>query len=454
LRIGYTKIGRAWNLDPANWSSAGGDMDMWRLLQRLAVLYPDVEWVLVGRNSGEEPQSVGLPANVTNPWLQWTPQYKQDRSAWGKRGGQTQMASDNKFNLISWYDQYTLDTFRGLDGILSWAGQHGTSNSPLPPIGGTWDAVTSPQDSAVIYGSYVVRGINAFRQADPLAREEVWLCPDPRNYVKARDLKWPMRHPVLAQYREVRQTKFERYGDPRTPQECGFANIKCEGTAWVTKVPYEYSALELTMLPTPDEIPPNTVPGDIPFGLIVNENRPYVAHSRLRCMKEWVLPYWPEAPIFGKWSAEAEKELGRKIEMIPVLQMYDVLRRFRCTFTMPASGTRWATGKAWEAFATGVLCFFHPLYDDQGHIIPTLKQAEAMGDHPLAHLARWLRPQTPGDLYARVTQLAQDDDTWRWLANIQRQHFVTRFNERRIERMIAQRLGLPFHETVPCASVS
>jgi hypothetical protein len=444
MRIGYCKIGRSWNLNPEKWSASGGDMDVWRLLMRLATMHPEHEFVLIGRNSGEEPTSVGMPANITNPWVEWLKQMKADKEAIRTPDPRYEGITTLKNSgLITWYDENVLPTFRDLDHVIVWAGQHGTSNSPLPPIGGTWAELTKPQDSSVIYGSYIVRGINAFRQADPRVHEEIWLCPDPRNYLKMRDLKWPLNRPVLAQYEQKRALKHERYGDQTTPEQAGFT-AKVEGSAWIADSRYIYSALELTMLPEPHELPCNVAPGTHPIGLIVNENRAYVADNRLKALQEWILPFWSDCPIYGKWLPESEKAIGRAIPEVPVMQMYDVARQFRSTFTMPASGSGWATGKPWESFALGVVCFFHPRYDTQGHIVPTLKQVEQgkVQDPDLAALAQWLRVQSPAELQSRVNAIATDDGTWAWLAGVQRRHYESRFAERRIETLINERMGL------------
>ena len=49
MRIGYSKIGRSWCLDPAKASTVGGDLDQIRLLKRLAHKHPEHEFFLIGR---------------------------------------------------------------------------------------------------------------------------------------------------------------------------------------------------------------------------------------------------------------------------------------------------------------------------------------------------------------------------------------------------------------------
>jgi hypothetical protein len=406
---------------------------------------PEDEFILVGRNSGQKPQDVWLPPNVSNPWTELQPMYREASRTWYAVDERRKTGKQVDYTIhMNWMRDNVLPMFEELDALIVWAGQHGTSNSPIPQTGGgTWkpEDLTHPQESALFYGGYLIWGINVFRKKDPLTREEMWLCPDPRNYLKARDLKWPVRNPILSQYAETRRAKFERYGDTRTPQECGF-DARAEDSVWIAQTNYVYSGLELTALPLPENILVNTNPGEHQFGMIINENRPYVSRSRLQVMKQWVVPFWPEVPIRGKWSEKSEVELGRKIAPVPITQMYDVARSYRSTLTTPASGSYWATAKPWEAFAVGSVCFFHPYYDTQGHIIPTLEQVEdrRVHDADLAQLARFLRVRTPEELYKRVLEVEARDDIWTWVTYHQRRHFEQRFAQRQTETIITERL--------------
>ena len=133
-RIGYAKLGRSFPLDPLKTGTVGGDIDVCRLLQRLAEEHPDVEFVIVGRNSRHNPQELGYPENVTNPWEEW----------WGKvyfpsipdfMADQTLVK-----RTIASFREVSGDLHRELDGMICWAGQHGSANSIIPismkaPIG-------------------------------------------------------------------------------------------------------------------------------------------------------------------------------------------------------------------------------------------------------------------------------------------------------------------------------
>jgi hypothetical protein len=430
-------------LDPSAWGVVGGDDEPPLLLKTLALAHPEVEWVIIGRNSGEKPMDVGLPSNVTNPWVDILPNLKADLRQ-----------AKSTLEKIAIYDQYTLDLFRNVDELVIWTGQHGTSNSPIPKVGAGWDDVTQPQEAFVNYASYAVRGINAFRQIDPLSREEIWLCPDPRNYLKCRDLKWPPLHPVLGQFDFTRTDKHERYTDTRSPEECGFSDAvtKVDGNVWTAHHEYIYSQLEICGI-LPEHVNAE-FSGDFygrrQFGLFINEARSYVKHNRLDALTQFVLPLQPDF-IHGKWTPASQETIttlgGPVIQPAPAEAYYDLLRSVKCTFTTPSSGSGWATTKPWQSFATGTICFFHPEYDTQGHIIPTKDQVEAWEssvgiDDERIHLAKWLRVDSPDELRKKVDAVSSSPDTWAWLATTQRRLYDKACNERRIIKLIEERLRL------------
>ena len=79
MKIAYGKIGRSYNLSFTKQSTLGGDIDVTRLLRRLAWKYPQHEFILLGRNSGERPMDLGYPSNVTNPWTVWREQLRETK---------------------------------------------------------------------------------------------------------------------------------------------------------------------------------------------------------------------------------------------------------------------------------------------------------------------------------------------------------------------------------------
>lgn len=434
-RIGYAKLGRTIDLDPDDWGQNGGDNEPPLLLNKLALAHPDVEFVLIGKNSGEVPQDLALPANVTNPWTEWKPQVAERMK--GGKASDRQHAQDV-------LDEVTRETFLGLDGIIVWAGQHGTSNSRIPTVDDR-SVLTEPQISFIHYASFLIRGINAWRSEDPLNREEVWLVPDARNYIKARDLQWPTQKPLLSQFDFTRPDKLERYQADGSPSDFGFsAAYQVAEGVWQAPYRYKYARLEIVGIPSTTEFRDDDFAERKTFGIVINEARNYVKHDRLTCMKEYVLPLEPDF-VYGRWTPNSLKELGREIEPLHYSKVLDTIRTAKMTLTTPSSGSGWATTKAWESFAVGVVCFFHPEYDTQGHIIPTLEQVEsgAFDDKPeLKALATWLRVRNPDDLAKRVTHLGENEGTWKWIVNTQRKLYDEAQSARSCVREIEERLGV------------
>lgn len=428
----------------------GGDVEMAAVVGTLARRNPDVDFYLLGRNSGEDPLSAGLPSNVYNPWTEWAAEVRKEK----KRRGLTtsNLSVSDHLALQDMYDQITLPAFREMDHIIMWAGQHGTTNSPLPTIKDP-DKLTKPHDWSAHYVSFIVRGINAWRDADPWTREEVWLNADPRNYLKLRDLKWPLRHPVLAQYTYSNNIKHARYGDGRDFEwwsghdHAALTDPSHVDLVWESTAQNVYSRLEVNgMLP-------GTPFGDLisyrddwedrgAFGLFINEARRYVSTdtARRNILRDWVLPLRP-AWIHGTWSADSLAEIGYsgpQITPAPWEDYYPRLHSVRSTFTTPSSGSGWATAKPWEAFAAGTVCFFHPLYDTQDNVL---------ADAPDG-LGAWLRVKSPEELAQRVRHLdsVSGRGDWEWLVRAQRRHFDAALSELRYARIIEHRLGL--RETV------
>jgi hypothetical protein len=227
--------------------------------------------------------------------------------------------------------------------------------------------------------------------------------------------------------------QFDTWAEPNRPSLNQHPGER-EQSVWVIRTDYVYAALELTALDEPGSIVCADRPGEHAVGIVSNENRKYVGKkARLGLVQEWIFDRWPEAPMYGKWSKDSEDALERKVRSIPVEQMYEVLRTFRCTITLPASGSGWATAKPWEAFAAGTVMFFHPWYDTQGHIMPIAGRphwtdhADLIPREDLQKLSDFLRVSTPAEFFERVEAIEGFDDLWRKITQLQRNYFECAF---------------------------
>jgi len=421
--IAYGKLGRSVNYDPSLPSTIGGDIDVARTLHRLASARPDDTFLVIGKNGNGDLADLGYPPNVRNIWA--------EEAMREVKIGQYE-------ELTPYVLEHVGEEIDNLGAFIIWAGQHGTSNTAggLPTVKDP-NVQTNPQHSNIVYCGYLLYAINRWRDHDPLGREEIWLCPDPRNYIKCRDNRWPLHGSIIAQYDQKRNTRHERFGDERTPAALGFGDIaevdEASPGMWLAKAHYTYDALELTALAHPNKIPFDLNGPRHELGLIVNENRAYVARDRLSLLQDWVLQAWPDVPIWGKWSDNAQEKIGRTIEPVPYRKMLGTTRTLRTTISFPASGSFWATAKPWEAFASGTICFFHPDYDRQGWIL---------SDAP-DELREFLRVNTANVFRDRVYEVGRDVALYRRLANLQRAHFERRWKETKggtksiLDRLIA-----------------
>ena len=445
--IGYGKLGRSMPLTLDKCGNLGGDVEMVAVVKELALRHPDDTFILIGRNSGERPSDIGLPPNIINPWVErsqltgapWKTLLDQDIAYHGGIKGQV-LTPPLQLELAEIFDGITFPTFERLDAMVMWVGQHGTSNTPIPKVGQP-DVLTKPQDWCAWYSGFMLRGINHWRNADPWNREEICLNADARNRHKMRDMKWPLRHPILAQFKSVKALKHHRYGDslelnklPAHPWMAYATQI--EEQTWQSNVYDTYARLEINGLrpgtPFGDLISFDdnwNRPGD--FGLFINEARSIGLRPELQrktIMREWIEPLNPHF-VHGTWTSEPYKT---NIRPAPWSEYYPRLHSVRATLTTPSSGSGWATAKPWEAFAAGTVCFFHPAYDTQDNIL---------SDAP-EYLRDWLRVTSVDELRTRIEHLGSPVGRNDWLSLVyaQRAHFERALQELTYMKMIEERI--------------
>lgn len=476
MRIGYCKLGRTIQLDPARYGPQG-DAEAPQLLERLARRNPDVEWWLIGKNTGED--AVTLPDNVTNVWPSGIPRASWLHSQGGYRcsfcktdrdGLQLEFTCCDKAVTVRSYERYIIDLARDgyLDGLVIHAGQHGTTHVPIPEAGGSWHHTkrTNPQAWSRNYGAYIIETLNALGDRTNGKAPVAWIVTDPRNYLKARDIKWPMGYDrILSQHTFSRTGKHERFGDSRTPEELGFdAKSSRHNELWVANHSYENAGLELMIIPDDWE-----TWGQRDFDerhtVGVASTSSYVPQREWRrswLINEWVLKNFPEAEIYGRWDERslADVTTGTEIKRNAVAEFPDLLGSWRTTISLPAiarsqDGILWSVAKPMQCFAARVACFLLGSVDAQGAVIPSRKRTKVAqqvddglwsiyddwSDEEL-HLARWLRVNTPEEFTKRALAVSTSPETWRWLVTAQRNVLQRHWNRQRVETTIEERLGI------------
>lgn len=442
MRVGYTKIGRAQAYNPRNWGPLGADNEAPMLLNRLARRNPDVQFVLLGHNDASRPEEVGLPANVHNPLVDLREEIRKIEKRWLNVKGTPPV--ENSLGYIRDMRAVWAPWFGAMDHLVYWMGQNDTINQPIPKIDGT-EGLGASRAIYIRHCSYLLDGLNLWRDVNPHEREPIWLCTDVWNQLKARDLRWPHREEVICQYDFEKPYKHWRYEDSRSPEELGWDDVAWwdEKTAgcWKSNQQYGYHALELGCS-VPQVECSMVWEGRGRFGVIINQSR--AISGRDEVLRDWVLPLNPDW-VKGSWDEERLQKLGAgTVTPYPWSGVPALLQTVRCGLAVPIRRDySWATPKAWEMFAAGTVCFFHPRYDTQGHILPTLSQRQDLSSqNVLRKLSEWLRVETPEQLRKRVDHLNQDRDAWAWLVSAQRQYYEIVRDQETCLNEIDRRLGL------------
>ena len=157
---------------------------------RLAIRRPDVEWVVVGKNS--EFETYGFPPNVTNLWpdsgispIMFTYEDEDHRCAACKEPtpyDQVLRCCATGRHAQAYHD-WVAETISFLDGMVVNVGQHGNTHSSMPPSNKTWASGvrTNTYVWARNYGRYMLEGLNKAGDKTDGEFPVAYVCPDPRN---------------------------------------------------------------------------------------------------------------------------------------------------------------------------------------------------------------------------------------------------------------------------------
>lgn len=458
MRIAYGKFGRSLTLNRDKYGFQG-DAEAPQLLERLARRNPDVEWVIVGRTTDG---SINLP-NVTNSWEKHREPFRRLMAPF-----HSPLLLEEKRAIARFIEDEILPTWAGIDGAVIHAGQHGTSNESIPQSHNTWEEYdrgvghTNPQDWSVSYGGMITRGLRELGDRSDGRIPVIWIVTDPRNFLKARDIKWPTGcDDILAQYTYTKSARHERFRDPRPPTDLGF-DCKTDrgGEIWVAQHRYHHCDLELMILPDdwedwgePDWSERQGV------GIATTSFTRMLKAGELRrsqIVKEWVLDWQPHAEVYGKWDTGSLADVPEgTVRLNEPHEFQRLLARWKVTLALPALGSTWTTAKPYQCFAANVATFLVGPLDDQGWILPTRRKSagthlvgkglwsirDDWTDQELA-LANWLRVETKAEFRIRADVVLRDELTWAAIVKAQRDLLRRRWHEALLENTIEERLGL------------
>lgn len=482
MRIGYACVGRTMKFDGSRWGFAG-DAEKPQLLHRLADRNPDVKWVVVGHNDAGE----FLEPNVENAWLNAreraaaTPPRPPDQPGYYRTPFAPYWTAKPAWwcSEVSGLEDDLVELISDLDGIVLHVGQHAPTQLRIPQTGNTWQRTWSDPnldankvyDSMQTYCRYLIRGLNALGDRTLGRAPVVWLVPDPRNFIKARDVKWPSgTDDVLAQYTFERRQRHERFMDPRTPYEFlpgvrrHDVRLEREGELWNARHRYRHCDLELMILPDHwPEVRWRPYAERVSVGVATTSTKASVlgeGRRRSQLVNEYLLAAFPDAEVYGKWDKESLADVpdGTVRDTTPD-EFYELLNRFRVTLSLPIVESGWSVAKQYQAWAARSVCFMVEQVDDQGWTLPSRRPVA--GTHRVGEtknvafysarddwtdedllLAYWLRVETSQEFWQRARIASTDQTWWTWLTGQQLDLLSRRWNARLLERTIEERLGI------------
>jgi hypothetical protein len=482
VRVGYAVLGRTMKFQSVRWGFQG-DAEKPNLLGRLARRNPDVEWVVVGHNDADE-RPLDLP-NVVNPWFG-----ARERAAAlpPRTDGYYRTPFDPYWTAkpawwcseVTGFEDWLVELISDLDGVVLHVGQHAPTQLRIPQATRTWhETFTNPNldgnrvyDSMQAYCRYLVRGLNALGDKTLGRAPVVWLVPDPRNYLKARDVKWPTgTDDMLAQAAFKRSQRHERYGDHRAPEALGFRGVQLERPnevgeheLWSAQHAYRHADLELMILPDDwERLGTPSFADRTQAGVATTSTKASVlgeGRRRSRLVSDYLLAAFPAAEVYGKWDDASLADVpDGTVRATTPDEFYGLLERFRITLSLPIVESGWSVAKAYQCWAANSVCFYVEQVDEQGWTLPSRRQApgtrevgrrsgtpfystrDDWTDDDLT-LAAWLRVETPDEFARRARAVTTDAGTWRWLVNAQRTLLRRRWDDKLLERTIEERLGI------------
>lgn len=482
MRIGYACLGRTMKFEQGRWGFQG-DAEKPNLLYRLAKRNPDIDWVVVGHNDGSH--ELDKIPNIYNLWhgaresaavtpprsdgFYRTPfaPYWTGKPAWW-------------CSEVSGFEDDLVQLISRLDGMVIHVGQHAPTQLRIPQAARTWNETFTNStldgnrvyDSMQAYCRYIVRGINAMGDLSLGKTPVVWLVPDPRNYLKARDVKWPTgTDDMLAQSMYKRSQRHERYQDYRDPNALGFRSVALERQnevgeyeLWNAQHKYRHADLELMILPDNWETWGQSGFDDrSPAGVATTSTKASVlgeGRRRSQLISEYLLSTFPNAEVYGKWDDASLRDVPPNTlrETAPD-EFPDLLNRWRVTVSLPIVESDWSVAKGYQCWAARVACFYIQQVDAQGWTLPSRRKAPgtkevgAIGEMKFYSvrddwtkdditLASWLRVETAQEFKTRADLVSTDGAVWAWIVRQQRDLLKRRWDAHYLESEIERKLGV------------
>lgn len=373
MNIAFGKIGKAMKLRGSSYSPVGGDNEATAVLQALANNNPNKTFYIVGRSdfcdlSEHEIYDLFPYDNVIDIWQLFRGKVMMDSE------GRRHQSEEFYNHIINYFRDNNIKIDYGvlLVGQLQYIAMEGLSR-----------LLKEPYDHGLLLEMTKV-------YATPIAR---WLNYDkPRWMQIIHDPRY-----MFSQWRD--QLNFPEHSLSQYNDTIVFKHIKSLGDSPEEQFPLveasydiEYAEMETAFCVGREypDLKKLSKEKTVPMGIVLNEGNP----SRYKMLKEWILSWNKDIEIYGKWEHPETKDDSRFVGSVHLEKLQQKLRHIKYTFIIPIA-PGWVTSKYVEMIHNGIIPFFHPSYDEQGH----------------CNVPSFLRVESPEELRYKITQL-ENDYTW------------------------------------------
>lgn len=214
--VGYAVMGRVLSSRKPEHNYS---VDEITILERLAMAHSDIDFVVISPTSDHVVDLPNVHAATTHI----------SRSAYETMLEKSANAALECDELIVFLNQHTSVSLL----------------NKVPKLNG--EGTVKPLQQPVRTVAPVVAAVNAWQDDDPWAHEPIYICNDARSGLMCRDIKWPPRAPILAQWNGIVEKRHYRFGDDRSPELFGYRVATETPGHWTATHRYEYASLELVV---------------------------------------------------------------------------------------------------------------------------------------------------------------------------------------------------------------
>ena len=342
MKIGFGKLGKSIKFK-GKYSPIGGDCEAPLIIMALAKHNPNDTFYLVGKSdynklSDDELKTIFPNNNVINVYNHIEAKKMEIRKSY-------------EDPYIQGLNNYFKDNH--IDSVILMVGQVGGVSVP----GKTWQVrdtslIACCIDMTANYTSPITVWLNENRLSEDKNIPIIEVINDPRYTLnQPRDIMFSPKCGVSQFDYQYINTTIKNYDEQLD---------KTDNVIDVT-----YNGVEKAFLINKDFPDNSEKERSRKFTVVLNEGKP----SRYKEFNKWILSHdeFQDIDVFGKWDDSITKNDERFKGALDINEVQKIMEDTRYTFIIPIKDG-WVTSKYIEMIYAGVIPFFHPSYDTQGHI--------------------------------------------------------------------------------------